>query len=83
MTSARTEATKLAAGGVTPTASNGSSGEPGSEKIWYTDPETTLAQRFFAENPCAVRAGGNCCDQEIRRGAEVVLDLAAEIPRCS
>jgi len=24
-----------------------SSGEPGSEKIWYTDPETTLAQRFL------------------------------------
>jgi cardiolipin synthase C len=24
-----------------------SSGEPGSEKTWYTDPETTLAQRFL------------------------------------
>ena len=33
-----------------------SSGEPGAEQIWHTEPETTRLQRFALETAGAVRA---------------------------
>ena len=60
-----------------------SSGERGAERIWHTDPETTLLQRFSLEAARAVRAARSCCKPEPLEGgnaqrAQVFLDLGAK-----
>ena len=59
-----------------------SSGEPGEERIWHKDPETTLLQRIHARSARAVRTRGDAVSAAAQGGRrmvpEVVLDPAAK-----